>query len=381
MKRSKLLIAFSVVIIVIVGIVFTMSRKPAAGVGVIRFGAVLPMTGSYALIGEGEQKGLSLAVQELNSSQDKYQFELQVEDSKGTAADGVNGAQRLLDMEGIDFMFTSLTSVSQAISPMVKERNALLVIYGMDESMADASQGILRIYPGIREEGRQILDVVDGIPSKKIALLTFQQAAIDSQVDEVLIPGLNAKGKDVLAERFQAVDNASLKGIISKIRNFVPDVLVVNAYYSQLPAVLRSIREGGFSGDTPIVGGLNLAIALRSENLSPEMTKGLFLAIPKYVYNADSEGDSASKAFEKLYYATYHGDATYDSAYAYDACMLLGQSILSVGSSPADALAEVLKRRDYEGAVGTLHLDEKGSSVSDWLSVKFENQRFIQQDR
>ena len=117
--------------LVLGGIIFKQSSEKEV-VKSITIGAILPLTGPTAQLGQEEKKGLLMAMDELNSHSSKPNFRLVVEDSKGTAKDGVVAAHKLIESDQAQIVFTSLTPVSQAIGPQFSQPNSLLIVFGMD---------------------------------------------------------------------------------------------------------------------------------------------------------------------------------------------------------------------------------------------------------
>lgn len=90
--------------------------------GVIRMGAVLPLSGASAESGIACQQGLELAVAEINDNGgitmngETYQIELICEDDTGSPDQSVSVATKLIEMDGVSVVFSScLSSCALAI--------------------------------------------------------------------------------------------------------------------------------------------------------------------------------------------------------------------------------------------------------------------------
>ena len=90
--------------------------------GVIKMGAVMPLTGASAETGIGVQQGLELAAAEINAAGGvvmdgkSYEIELIFEDDAGQADQSVSAAEKLLTMDEVSILFSEcLSSCALAI--------------------------------------------------------------------------------------------------------------------------------------------------------------------------------------------------------------------------------------------------------------------------
>ena len=375
-KKIMTWVIGTIVCIAIIAGVF-LSRKPEkSSYAEVKLGAVLPMTGPTALIGQNQHRGLELAVAHLNKLSTKEHFKLVSEDSKGVAASGVSAALRLLDIEHANFIFTSLTPVSLAIAPLFKERSGIQVIFGMDESMANAGGNVFRIYPGIREEGVAITEIVRSVGPKKVAILTFEHPAIDSQVREVIEPALGRFAAESINEKFSKLDEKGLRNAVAKISFFSPDLIIINAYYNQIPFIMRTVADSGIPLDIPIVGGLNLAIAIKQDSLNQMPFSRIYIAMPGYLFPRPVQVGSR-EAFESEYISLYGNPPDHDAAYAYDAAIFLGKAIESVGNESVEVKKNIISGIGYEGVTGPLQIDANGNAQTKWVTVQFADGQYV----
>ena len=85
----------------------------------LRIGAVLPVTGTYSVWGINEEKGIALALEEVDNVM------VVVEDTASNTGNSVSAVQKLINVDDVDVLYTSLTGVSNAIAPVAFENNKL----------------------------------------------------------------------------------------------------------------------------------------------------------------------------------------------------------------------------------------------------------------
>ncbi len=364
MKKKYLIAILVVIAVFIAGSFYWRSQqshpsKPSAKKA-IRAGAILPLTGSVSVYGEYERNGLELALQDL--SHDGNPLTLIIEDSQGLPKVGVAAAQKLINVDRCDVLISSLTGVSLAIKPIVRDKNIPVFALTMSSSFADAASKAFRFYPGIEEEGTTLAEFLPANAGKpcRVATLTLDQEAINEETEKVLHPSITRAGCSLVAsERFSSMQESNLRGIVQKVISSKPNLLFVNAYNSQLPLVFKLLREGKPSRELQIFSGLNLAVAVEKGEINPDLVEGVGVAVPQYFLDTSP----AAKRFESRFMGKYNKKPDFDAAYAYDLLKFI-------------ASEETLKNLPiarYEGVVGIISFDENGRSRTPWARARYRN--------
>jgi len=341
---------------------------------VVKIGAVLPLTGPYALLGESEQKGLRLATEILNSSDSIYadKIDLALEDSKGQTNDAVAGAQKLMSAQRINYIITSLSGVSLAIKPIVLNNQGLQIAYAMDEKISQDAATVFRIYPSIIEEGQTILKYLKSKTSGRVAIVYFNSEVFEREVREVLEPGLKesmVQGIDI--ENFD--DVSATRNIFAKLRQKKPNIIIINCYYTQYQSIFKILNEYDLLG-SEIVGGLDLSIAINQDLLQDSWLDSVIVAAPlsNFITN-DNTNNKPREYFLKKYEEKYNEPPIYEAAYAYDSLMLLVQAMNTSNSNDPAEVAKALRNiKNFQGATGNISILEDGNVKSSWVLGKIK---------
>jgi len=143
------------VIILLVIVIFIFNQRSTTGLfsfsnklEYITIGAVLPLTGSNSNLGIPEQEGILLAVENINQSKVLGKTKLRVifEDSKADPKEGVLAVNKLLTIDDADFIISSLTNVTDAIAPIVMDRNKTLYYFSTDSRIAKENKFAFKDY-------------------------------------------------------------------------------------------------------------------------------------------------------------------------------------------------------------------------------------------
>lgn len=96
------------------------------------FGAMYPMTGPGAEIGQDQQRGSDLAIDEINARGGVAGWKLKgiVADHRGVAAGGVQAMNQLVNLEKVPFVLTGFAGVTLAAQPIAAQNQVLMLNIG-----------------------------------------------------------------------------------------------------------------------------------------------------------------------------------------------------------------------------------------------------------
>jgi len=287
----------------------------------------------------------------------------------------VAAAQKALTVNNIRFVFTSLTGPTRAVAPVADKAGALQIVFAMDEAIPQGHSRIVRIYPGIKEEGRMLLAYARLVKPRHVGIIQLRHVAYDSQVRDVLVPGLREAGAaSVTVETFDGSDLSSVRSIVAKFRAAKPDLLIVCAYYNQLPQVLKFVTEQGLLETSGLLVGINLPVATRLGLISSSTLDRVTVAAPEYTLRSEigQEMSASAREFREQYRKRFGKEPDYDAAYGYDALMLLADAIKAVGVDPLPVSARLKSVEEYPGASGRISIGADGNSSTRWMLGRYE---------
>ncbi|HEX6748082.1 MAG TPA: ABC transporter substrate-binding protein [Longimicrobium sp.] len=381
MKRKTGWIIGAAVLAAVLVLGILLARRPTSSGGPeIRVGAVLPLTGPVSFLGESEQRGMQLAVAEINANGGILgrRLEIVFEDSRGQPADGAAAAQKLISTSGASFLITSMTGVSLAVKPIVAERAGVLqFVFAMDESIPANADNVFRIYPGIHEEGDMLLAHASTLKPKKVAIIFQENPAFQRLAQEVLTPGLRQMGAtSVAAESFTGDDFAMIRNVMVRVRSMQPELIILIGYYNNMPALLRAVDESGLRQTSRILGVHDVAMAADRGQLTPALLEGVVVAVPSYTLN--QQVSPVTHSFITAYRARFGGMPNYDAAFGYTTMKLLADAITRAGTTDPEQVQRTLRSfSQVETASGKISIGPDGNSRSTWVLARFQNGRLV----
>jgi branched-chain amino acid transport system substrate-binding protein len=164
-KTTKIIIGIIIVVIIIVGVIYYgMSKKPILLVTEkepIKIGAILPLTGRGASVGENIQNAITLALDKIGNKNVKVIYQ----DEKGDPKEAISAYQNLR-MEGIKVIIgPGFSGGVLAVAPLAeKDKVIILTPSGAADSISDAGDFIFRNNTMVKDKETKLAEFA----SKKI---------------------------------------------------------------------------------------------------------------------------------------------------------------------------------------------------------------------
>lgn len=107
----------------------------------VRIGAILPMTGAVASVGEAMQRGMTMALSDTKHITAKIIVE---DDQTANRVSAVNAAKKLATLDKVDIVFNAYASSVLAPSPVLKSSDVpCLVVWDSNRALQQLGKHIL----------------------------------------------------------------------------------------------------------------------------------------------------------------------------------------------------------------------------------------------
>ena len=328
--------------------------------GKLTIGAVFPTTGDSATIGEDQVRGAELAVEKVNSGEGVLgkQLEVTVEDTQSDTVAAVQAARNLM----------SVSNVPVAVGEYISART-------IAAGKALEKRGVVHINPG--SSSTDIAEIGDysfsSIALDDIAGQFAAQTLYEAGHTRIAFLGPNnpygAEFARVIEDKFTELGGEVTESILytegestyraelERLQESDPQIYVYASYVPDTITINEEAFELGI--DPAQLYGIYLSIDI--EDVDPAAIAGQHGQDLTY---EGPLGDEFTQAYEAKY-----GEAprTPYSAYVYDAVLMAAEAINEAGSEDPDAIRNALDKigqaQGFEGATGTIQLDENGQRV------------------
>lgn len=319
-----------------------------------KIGAILPLTGPLGYLGVEEKKAIELAVDDIN--RDSKLVSVIFEDSKGKPAEAVTVANKLIDINRVDAIITSTTSVSRAVLPIADRNKKIIAALCLDPTIQKDSIYAFRLYEGMGEEANVLLDhyASKENKSKKIGVLYINHAGTVQQLEDYFIPGFKKIGANVVYQEPYELTEKDFRVKIEKARRLNLDSLIIIGFGFEYVPIFQQLAQHGLIGKIEIAGAWGF---IAPNKVPSELLENTVVAAPKYVF---SKNDKAL-TFENKYHEKFGNTPNFDAAFAYEAVGIIVDGLKRAGGKTDKVLSELSKSGQYNGIMGQSTLDSEGA--------------------
>ncbi|MEI7960809.1 MAG: penicillin-binding protein activator [archaeon] len=345
-------IVILVVLIIIIGAYFGSSTAlfsiSSKNNKEVKIGALLPLSGAGAWIGEAQKEGIILAEEEINSKNSESAVKLDIifEDSASNAQQGVSGFTKLTSVDDVQAVFSSLSSVSNAILPIAMQTNTPILLQAVSlPNITQRSLLAFRFFVDSDAESKKAAKFMLNQGIKRVAILylndEFGVGAKDS-----FEKSFEIGGKVIFEDAYLGTDS-DFRTKIAQINELKPDAIFVIGYTSVVPKIVVQLKEN----DSKAKIFLNMAMA------APPFLKAAGNAIEgAYFINNYfdvNSTDAKIQLFVKNYRIRFNKDPNFFSAFAYDATNALEGAIKKNGSTKEQILTGLENIKIIDGVMGS----------------------------
>ncbi|MGY1721524.1 ABC transporter substrate-binding protein [Blastococcus sp. SYSU DS0533] len=343
--------------------------------GAVNIGAVLPLTGSSASIGEDQRRGIELAVAKINEDGGVLGEDLNVivEDSAGAANAAIDAARKLTSVDEVAAVMGEYSSgVTVPLGQYLQQEGVIHMNVGSSS-------------PEIAGIGDKSFSVIglDTIASKfaseQLAERGLMKAAVmvpnNSYGEGIVDPfteAYEAAGGQVTETILYTEGQTSYRAELERIAASSPDVILYSAYGQDSSVINQQAFEAGMQ-ETPWFG---IYLTMCTSDSAPETVENQIGMDVNYV---GPEGQDYRDAYEEEYGEDF---ASTFSGYTYDATMMLAEAIEKAGSTDADAIAEALASigQGYAGVTGDITFDDQNQrSEQPYLVLRYTDGEVVEE--
>lgn len=330
----------------------------------VKLGAILSLQGAGAPYGQSIQRGIEMAVEQINAAGGVNVFEvgqkpliLLVRDDRSLPAVGVQAAQELID-EGIVAAIGAVVSdVTLAVAPVFQQAQIVLMSPASSTpKLSNAGSFIYRNFPSDDLEALNTADYVFNVVHVPEAAVIAQQSEFGLGQKNAFIQRFRLLGGRALGQESYPADS-SAETITMHVRRLLeedPPAIYIAGYTADTAMVARAIRAEG--SDAPLFGtGAVLADDLVAAG--GDAVEGL--AFPQAPFDIDSDADNVRR-FVADYQTKYGMMPDVYAAHGYDAVRIIAQALGEAGTDAQELRFYLNSMNPYEGLAGVTAFDENG---------------------
>jgi branched-chain amino acid transport system substrate-binding protein len=332
----------------------------------IKIGAVLPLSGYFALEGTTEKKAAVALVEDINAGGGVLgrPFELIVEDGRADPTESVAAARKLISKDGVRAIMGALASSATLAIMSVCEKSGVPLLVETSTSPKITAQGnpwVFRI-SSTNELDAEALSphIIKDLEFSKVALLPANNdwgrsvaAAFGNVVER--------QGGRVVTVEFYEGGETNFSPMLTKIKGSGANSLVITADANTIATVNKQMYSLGMK-DLKRMTTSGFPAQQILDMSGAEMSAGVY-AITYLPNEPSPEVAGRLNAFIKLYTKKYPGEKIIANMLAgHDGVGILIEAIKLGGSDDPKGLRDALKKIKYKGLTGHLEFDKNGQA-------------------
>jgi len=345
MKRRVFIISLAIVLIL--GIVASSIAEE-----VYKIGAILPLTGGTAMVGEHAQKGMILATEDINTAGGIYgkKLEIVIGDSKNEPKEGVAIFHRFASINRLPVVVSAMSSVSMAVVPLADQYKIVLATTIVSApGITEKSPWVFRVFMSTDSEaGAMKIFILKNMGLKKIAVLYINDE-FGRTAFEVFKKMYEAEGGKVIwSDSFEKA-GIDFRSQIFKLKAAKPKGVYIIGYDKALGIILRQIAEAKIKTRLFSFSGLPTPTVLEHAG---KATEGVYFTSTQF--NVENPTTKATEEFVKKYKARFGKAPNHYAAYTYDVTSIIAEAIRIGGYSAEGIKSGLSKIKGFTGVIGAI---------------------------
>ena len=235
--KNKLVISGIVLIgIIIVLIGINQNKETFQGGDIVKIGVVTPLTGDVSYWGTSSQKGALLAKEDLKK--EGIEVELTFEDGGFDPKSAVNSAQKLVNVNGVNAVYSEFNPAAVSINSFLKDKKDVLHVFmaAITSTLSDKEDSFKSYleFEGTCEETAKVI--------KQRGVNNPSVLKINLEFGELCLKGIKKVFPEILVESYNAGDR-DFKTSLTKLKSKNIDAVFNISFQPETLTALRNMQD------------------------------------------------------------------------------------------------------------------------------------------
>lgn len=324
------------------------------GGGPVEVGAVLPLTGEYAIYGEPIRQGIELAYEQVQANEElDLAIALEVVDSESVPEQAAEAARRLYAQGAVAVIGGVTTDEALAmIAAADREEKVLLSPSASSPRLTGISRNFFRVYPSDFREGTKMGNFAAQTLGIESAVIVAAESPFARGIQDIFKTEFERYGGEVPAVVEYPPDTEDFEPIVAQALEHRPVAIYVADYARNTARLVQALRAHDFGGKILVTSAFAAPEVMGEVGPAAEDVLVTQTAMPP--------DDPAVAAFTQAFVAKHDHPPSIWAAHGYDALMVLVEAMREGGTRPNDLWKGMRSIRNFHGASGVIQFDERG---------------------
>lgn len=346
-----------------------------SGDGMLTFGGIFLRSGFASVYGESAERGIEMAVEEINEDGgiDGREVEVLLRDGEGSPDTAIRHAQSFVDEDEVDGLIgLDSSGVALQVAPLMEQLQTPFII-------THAATPYVTAREGDRAVGNDYVFRASQNLAQNIHGAAHVAADLDGETWTTVGPDyafghdtwdyfrafMNGMGADVEfledGVTFPGLGSDDFTPHIRRLQQAEPDGVITSLWGGDLITFIDQAKDAGFF-DT--IDHFMMTVGAATDVLGPMgdgMPDGLWAGTRYWFLSPDS---SENQTFREAFSDRYDRMPSYNAEGAYRGMYLYKQAIEENGSADADDIVDALKGREHTGPVGSYRINAESNQAT-----------------
>ena len=347
------------------------SKKIETGIPVGQFAS---LTGAQATFGQSTDKGVRLALDEINGSGGVLgqPIRLITKDNQSKPGETSTAVRELITRDRVVALIGEVASGRSLEAAPIAQRSGIPMISpaSTNEKVTEAGDHIFRVCFIDPFQGTVCAKFAKELGATKAAILTDVSKDYSLGLAKSFRERFSKDGGTITGEQSYSGGDKDFSAQLTAIKSANPEVVFLPAYYTEAPLIIHQARQFGIT--VPFIGGDGWDSPELISVGGPAM-EGCFFSN----HFSNQSTDPQVVAFVNAYRKKYNEDPDAMVALGYDALRLLADAMKRAGTSdPAKVNEAIAATKDFQGVTGKITLDEHRNPNKPAVMLKVKDGKF-----
>ncbi len=328
----------------------------------IKLGAIYPLSGPLSFLGAGNKIGAEIAIDLANKQGgiNGKKLELVLEDSKSETVAGLTAFKKLVEIDKVPLVFTTLTSVAMAIKPIVDKTGVLLFAESTHPKLIEGSNLILRNFPTVDNSAKKAYQFALENKYKNIAVL-YAEEEWGQQAFNSMQQICEAGDCKIVAGSPFTKSATDLRVEILKLKAAKPDLVVIFAIGPASAIAFKQAKELGLNAKM-----LGFVICSQLESVYRDFLQYLnnVSTLEVLMDKNNQSYELLNQEFSRRYPQRYLDQEVY---LTFDAINIVIAALRNNNNSGKEIRDYILNKKLFFGASGKIEFENNGDSKRTWM--------------
>lgn len=317
-----------------------------------RIGAILPLSGTSARMGQFFQEGFELAKA---TSTLKLPIEVIYEDDACIPVKGTAAAHKLVTQDKVDLVFGPwCSSVILAVAPILNNRKVIDLNAGLSPKISAAGEYIYRIQVDSSHFIQRLIPFI--AEERKVRRIAIYSIINDygDDTSELFKAFAVKHGLHITAHETYLPETSEFRTQLTKLKSSNPEGIFIVGY-AEMGVILRQLRDIGFTKEVFSMPAFENPDIIDTAQGAAE---GVFF--PNH-FDPQSQSPAVIE-FQRMYRKKFGQDAESRAAMAFEAFRIFEELLKTCGKNSA-CQRTLLDSKEFKGIKGMLRFDPNGDVV------------------